>query len=131
MSRHKKTSTIECQILSLEMELNLLEQDVDALKQDLYGVSNLCREFRDNLVILKQEGITATLNSFKDTKRHLATYEISLTKITKTLANVEKQLQEKSKLLEELYLQQEKDFASKENGQNVISLNKHRESCDK
>ena len=119
MSRDNK---LEQHILALEMELNIIQQDIEALEKEIVLVGNLCHDLQENLSILKKANVVATIKSYQESKNYLGIQSKILNTKQITLDKLNKEIENKSELLEKLYSQHIKNHEEKENGKNVLIL---------
>ena len=71
VDRYKKLKELQSRLLGIELDLDLIEQDIEAIDGDINYLNLVEEETIYNINILKQEGIVADLKSYKQSWQKL------------------------------------------------------------
>ena len=72
VDRYKKLKELQSRLLGIELDLDLIEQDIEAIDGDINYLNLVEEETIYNINILKQDGIVADLKSYKQSWQKLA-----------------------------------------------------------
>ena len=72
MDRYKKLKELQSRLLGIELDLDLIEQDIEAIDGDVNYLNLIEEETIYNINILKQDGIVADLKSYKQSWQKLS-----------------------------------------------------------
>lgn len=72
VDRYKKLKELQNRLLGIELDLDLIEQDIEAIDGDINYLNLVEEETIYNINILKQDGIVADLKSYKQSWQKLA-----------------------------------------------------------
>ncbi len=127
VDRYKKLKELQSRLLGIELDLDLIEQDIEAIDGDINYLNLVEEETIYNINILKQEGIVADLKSYKQSWQKLAHIRTKVEELKSKRGSLATKL--KQRMASKEYYDKEWDILHKEmEDEKVILVFKKRKS---